>query len=83
MKFDFIKAKIINHKQNFLDCIKTRRDTVASAEIAHRSVSVALLGEIAMLTERKLQWDPEKENFTGDVQANKMLSRPMRSPWHL
>ena len=72
-----------DHKQNFLDCIKSRKETIAPAEIGHRSISVALLGEIAMLTERKLQWDPEKEVFLGDDEANRMLSRPMRSPWHL
>jgi len=72
-----------DHKQNFLDCVKSRQQTIAPAEVAHRSISVALLGEIAMLTERKLKWDPEKEVFTNDEQANRLLSRPMRSPWHL
>ena len=72
-----------DHKQNFLDCIKSRKETIAPAEIGHRSISVALLGEIAMLTERKLRWDPEKEVFLNDDGANRMLSRPMRSPWHL
>lgn len=72
-----------DHRQNFLDCVKNRKETIAPAEIAHRSISVALLGEIAMLTERKLQWDPDKERFLNDEQANRMLSRPMRSPWHL
>jgi len=72
-----------DHKQNFLDCVKTRQQTIAPAEVGHRSISVGLLGEIAMLTERKLKWDPEKEYFLNDEQANRMLSRPMRSPWHL
>ncbi len=72
-----------DHKQNFLDCMKSRKETIAPAEIGHRSISVALLGEIAMLTERKLRWDPEKEVFLNDDGANRMLSRPMRSPWHL
>jgi len=72
-----------DHKQNFLDCIKSRKETIAPAEVGHRSISVALLGEIAMLTERKLRWDPEKEVFLNDDGANRMLSRPMRSPWHL
>jgi predicted dehydrogenase len=72
-----------DHKQNFLDCVKSRKETIAPAEVAHRSISVGLLGEIAMLTERKLQWNPDKEIFLNDEQANRMLSRPMRSPWHL
>jgi hypothetical protein len=72
-----------DHQRNFLDCVKSRQLTITPVEIAHRSISVGLLGEIAMLTERKLQWDPEKEIFLNDEQANRMLSRPMRSPWHL
>ena len=72
-----------NHHRNFLDCIKTRRETVTPAEIAHRSLTPALLGEIAMQTGRKLRWDPDKEVIIGDEEASKMLSRPMRSPWHL
>jgi len=36
-----------------------------------------------MLLGRKLKWDPEKENFPDDHEANRMLSRPMRSPWRL
>ncbi|HCO96709.1 MAG TPA: hypothetical protein DIU00_22685 [Phycisphaerales bacterium] len=72
-----------DHKQNFLDCVKSRKETIAPAEIAHRSISIGLLGEIAMLTERKLKWDPDKERFLNDEQANRMLSRPMRGPWHL
>jgi predicted dehydrogenase len=72
-----------DHKGNFLDCIRTRSETAAPAEVAHRSISVGLLGEIAMLTERKLKWVPEKEIFLNDDEANRMLSRPMRSPWHL
>jgi len=72
-----------DHKQNFLNCVKSRKETIAPAEVAHRSISVGLLGEIAMLTQRKLRWDPDKEVFGNDEQANRMLSRPMRSPWHL
>ena len=72
-----------DHQQNFLDCVRSRKKTVAPIDIAHRSISVGLLGEIAMLTERKLRWDPEKEVFLDDDEANRMLSRPMRSPWHL
>ena len=72
-----------DHRQNFLDCVKSRKETIAPAEVGHRSISVGLLGEIAMLTERKLRWDPEKEVFLDDEQANRLLSRPMRGPWHL
>ena len=70
-----------DHKQNFLDCVKSRKETIAPAEIGHRSISVGLLGEIAMLTEEKLKWDPDKELFVNNERANRYLSRPMRSPW--
>jgi hypothetical protein len=52
-------------------------------EIGHRSVSVCHIGNIAMLLGRKLQWDPAKEEFVNDDEANSMLNRPMRAPWHL
>lgn len=72
-----------DHTQNFLDCVKSRKETITPVEIAHRSISVGLLGEIAMLTEEKLKWDPEKEVFLNSEKANRLLSRPMRAPWHI
>jgi hypothetical protein len=72
-----------NHKGNFLDCVKSRAQTIAPVEVAHRSCTVCLLGEIAMRLGRKLKWDPDKERFIGDEQANRMLARTMRSPWRL
>jgi len=72
-----------DHQQNFLDCVVSRQKTITPIETALRSISVGLLGEIAMLTESKLQWDPDKETFLNNDKANRLLSRPMRSPWHL
>jgi len=72
-----------DHHGNFIDCIKTRQETITPAEIAHRSISVALLGEIAMQTGRKLLWNPEKERFVNDDGANRCLMRPYRGTWHL
>jgi myo-inositol 2-dehydrogenase/D-chiro-inositol 1-dehydrogenase len=72
-----------NHKANFLECIKSRAETIAPVEIGHRSCTVCLLGEIAMRLGRKLKWDPDTEQFIGDEQANRMLWRPMRSPWQI
>ncbi len=70
-----------NHHQNFLECVKSRKETVAPAEIGHRSISVALIGEIAMLTGKDLKWDPKAERFTNSDSANKLLMRDYRSPW--
>jgi len=72
-----------DHKRNFLDCIKSRKDPIAPAEVGHRSAAICHLGNIAMLTGRKLKWDHEREQFINDATANQMLSRPMRSPWRL
>ena len=72
-----------DHVQNFIDCVFSRAQTVAPVEVAHRSISVAHLGTIAMKTGRKLFWDPAAERFNNDDQANRLLSRPMRSPWRL
>ncbi|OHB63539.1 MAG: oxidoreductase [Planctomycetes bacterium RBG_13_50_24] len=76
-------CKSDNHKSNWLECIKSRAETIAPVEIGHRSCTVCLLGEIAMRLGRKLKWDPDTEQFVGDDQANRMLWRPMRSPWKL
>jgi len=72
-----------NHKANFFDCVKYRAETIAPVEIAHRSCTICLLGEIAMRLRRKLRWDPHAERFVNDSVANCMLARSMRSPWHL
>ena len=72
-----------DHKGNFLDCIRSRSKTVSPAEIAQRSVSVGHLGVIAITLGHKLKWDPRNERFINDSEANRLLSRPMRSPWHL
>ncbi|MCF7957105.1 MAG: gfo/Idh/MocA family oxidoreductase [Phycisphaerae bacterium] len=75
--------KSTDHHQNFLDCVKTRKETITPVETAHRSISAGLLGEIAMQTGRDLKWDPVNETFIGDPEANRYLSRPMRTPWAL
>jgi predicted dehydrogenase len=72
-----------DHFKNFLDCVKSRSQTITPIEVAHRSISVGLLGEIAMLTEQKLKWDVESERFLNSDEANRLLSRSMRSPWHI
>ena len=72
-----------DHRQNFIDCIRTRSLTVAPAEVAHRSISVAFLGEIAMLAGRKIKWDPDNERIIGDPNAERYLARAFRSPWHI
>jgi len=72
-----------DHKQDFLDCIKTRKDPICNAEVGHRSSTICHLGNIAMLLDRPLKWDPQKEQFIGDDEANRMRQRPARAPWCL
>ena len=72
-----------DHFRNFLDCVRTRAATVATAEAGHRSATLCHLGNIAMLLGRKLDWDPADERFPKDQQANRLLGRSMRSPWSL
>lgn len=71
-----------DHYGNFLECIKTRRQTTAPIETAHRSITPAHLGNIAIKLQRKLQWDPKTESFQNDPEATRRLARPMRAPWH-
>jgi predicted dehydrogenase len=69
------------HHGNWLDCIRSRQQTIAPVEVAHRACSACLLHHMAMKTKRKLLWDPQKERFHNDDEANAMLSRPQRPPY--
>lgn len=71
------------HHRNFLDCIKTRQRTAASARIGHSATTTCNLVEIAARTGRKLKWDARTETCVADEMANRLCSRAMRSPWHL
>lgn len=70
-------------QRDFLDCVKTRAETYAPAEIEHRSITLAHLMLIAMLRGHRLEWNPVTEQFVNDEEANRRLSRAMRSPWVL
>jgi len=72
-----------DHMGNWLECIRSRKRPICDIEIGHRSVTVCHLGNIALKLKRKLKWDPAKEEFDGDDEANGLLSREMRSPWKL
>jgi predicted dehydrogenase len=72
-----------NHPDNFLQCIKTRERPASDAEVGCRSITVCHLGNIAYWLKRPLRWDPEKEQFLNDAEADKMKARAMRAPWRL
>ena len=71
------------HCANFIEAIRMSKTPIAEPEIGHRSTSVALLGNIAFKTGRRLTWDAPKELFVNDPDANKLLSRKPRKPWDL
>ena len=68
---------------DFLHCVKTRERPFRDVEYGHRVATVCHLGNIAFLLKRPLKWDPVKEEFVGDDEANRMLDRPKREPWRL
>ena len=72
-----------HHQANLIEAVKTRQPTICPIDVAVRSDTLCHLGDIAMRLGRKLKWDPAKEEFVNDAQANAMTKRAMRSPWHL
>jgi predicted dehydrogenase len=70
-----------NQHGNWLDSIISRKPNIATAEIGHRACSACLLHHIAMRAKRKLHWDPIKEQFINDDEANKLLAREQRKPY--
>ena len=70
-----------DHYRNFLHSVKSRKDPIEPVEAGHRTASICHLGNIAMRLERKLAWNPDKEVFVNDDEANQMLRRPYRKPW--
>ncbi|WP_256013834.1 Gfo/Idh/MocA family protein [Desertivirga xinjiangensis] len=66
---------------NWLDCIQSKKQTISPAEVAHRSCSACLVAHAAMKIPGKLYWDPKKEKFKNNEEANKLLSRPQRYPY--
>lgn len=66
---------------NWLECVKTRKQPISPIEIGHRACSACLLHHITMKLKRKIYWDPVKERFKNDDEANSMLSRAQRWPY--
>jgi len=71
------------HTVNFVESVRSRKQPNADIEIGHRSTSVALLGNIAMKTGKKLHWDANREDFVDAPDASAMLTRSLRTPWDL
>ncbi len=80
-EFHFTVSK--DHHGNWLEAIRDNKSTIAPVEEAHRACSTCLLHHIAMKLNRKLSWDPAKEQFNNDAEANTKLSRPQRKGYEV
>ena len=70
-----------NHLKDFLDCVRSRKRPICDVEVGCRSVTVCHLGNLAYWNHRRLKWDPAKEQFIGDAEANGWLDRVKRGGW--
>ncbi len=71
-----------NHRNNWLDCIRSRRRPVADVEVGARTSQICQLGNIGYQLRRSLRWDPAREEFLNDEAANRLRSRENRAPWN-
>ncbi len=71
----------MSHMRNWLDCIKSRRLTVANAEVMYRSMTTVHCANICMWLKRDMRFDPDKAEFVNDPEANRLRARAMREPW--
>jgi hypothetical protein len=72
-----------NHHRQFLECVKSRRRTLAPPDVALRSATPGYLGLISIMTGTPIRWNPEQQRIVGNPAAERLLSRPMRGPWHI
>jgi len=75
-----VRFRLKSDKQDFIDCVKTRQETLEPAEVGHRVTSLCHLGHIAIQVGMKLTWDPAKERFLDNDAANQFLDRPIHAP---
>ena len=71
------------HRQDWLNCIRTRRLPICDVAIGCSSVTVCHLGNIAYWLDRPIRWDPQEQEIIGDEAAGRWLDRPKRAPWRL
>ncbi|MCL5746457.1 MAG: Gfo/Idh/MocA family oxidoreductase [Acidobacteria bacterium] len=71
------------HTANFIDCVRSRKAPAAEAETGHRATTIGHLGNISYWTGKKLHWDAAREDFNGEPEASRLLSRQARKPWNL
>ncbi len=74
-------GRALSHPRNFFDCVKSRQRTVANPEVMHAGMTTVHCANICMWLKRDLRYDPVKEEFIGDPEANRLRARPAREPW--
>lgn len=74
-------GRSLDHMQNFIDCVRSRERTVANPEVMHHSMTTVHAANICMWLKRSLKFDPVKEEFVDDEEANRFRSRAMREPY--
>jgi len=72
-----------DHHQDWIDCIKSGKSPICDVETGHRTSSLCCLANIAYWLNRPLTWNPKKEKFKKDKEANKLLKTSLRGPWAL
>ena len=70
-----------NHMRNFFDGVRSRKPTICRPDVGHRPASLCHLAVISLRLGRKLAWDPARERFVGDKEANRHVAREQRKPW--
>ncbi len=78
-----VSLPMVDEKEDFIACVKSRRETIIPAEVGHRAASMAQIAYLAAKLGGKFKWDPVKEKFPYSDEANRLLSRPLRGPWSL
>ena len=72
-----------DHKGDWLNGIRTRKETICPAHVGHRTASICQLGSIAQRLNREVRWDPEAEQIIGDSEAARWQGRPRRAGYEL
>jgi hypothetical protein len=72
-----------SHSGNFLECVRTRKKPICDADIAHHSVNALLVSGVAKQLNRSVKWDPVREEFPGDEEANRLRTIAKRAPWRV
>lgn len=69
------------HARNFFDCVRSRKPTITNPDVMRQSHLTNFAASFSWILGRKLEFDPKKNEFVGDAEANSLRSRPERNCW--